>query len=141
MQRFLPLAAAALLTGCTWGRSTARDCSDYQANAASEALERAAAAKGIREVELTHALCSSKLERLAGLRAGRAEVGWCAAVRERVPATAAAVRSAAAAQCAEALRRGVVYANWDTVVGDEFFFVAGDYKQIGPLFPRGVPQK
>jgi hypothetical protein len=101
-------------------------------------LERTAAAKGISEVEITHAMCSSKLERLAGLRAGHAEVGWCAAIREKVPARAAAVRSAAAAKCAEAMQRGVVYASWDAVVGDQFIFVAGDYKQIGPLSPRGV---
>ena len=130
-----------LLTGCVWGMTKPKDCAHYQANTASDVLEHAATAKGVAGVELSHALCSSKLERLTGLPAGRAEVGWCAELRQRVPATASAVRAAVAEQCGEALRRGVVYAHWDTVVGDQFFFVAAQYQQIGPLFPRGVPSK
>jgi hypothetical protein len=132
---------SALLAGCVWGRTTPQHCAAYQLNSASDALEREAEARGIRSVELSHALCSSRLERLEGLQTSHAEVGWCADIREQVPATAAAVRAAAGVHCAEAIRRSVAYAHWSAVVGDRFIFAAPRYEHVGPLSPEPLPEK
>lgn len=121
----LALGIVGVLSGCVWGQTRPRDCTNFAMSAGPGEIERMVIAAGAATVEVTHVLCSSKLERLAGLDPARAEVGWCGSIKQTLPADARAIAASSAAQCREAIRRQATYAWWDAAVAGHSVHVSG----------------
>jgi hypothetical protein len=118
-------------SGCTWGRSMPENCARFTKGSGLTRIAELAAADGIARVEIQH-----KRELLAGLpRVRRTEVGSCARVTESLPASATAVAASVGRWCNDAIARQVRYADWSSVVGDQFLFVSELRTIEQPLSP------
>ena len=116
---------AMALSGCTWGRSKPENCARFVVGAGNARLAALAADAGAGEATIEHSLCSNHRERLADFMDVRhEEVGWCARVEEKIPASAVAAGASVGKWCDEAVRRQVRYAHWSSVIGDSLLFVS-----------------